>query len=299
MSYYVAMVILYKMIASTCCRICYVFCCPPCPAKITTKIAFSPPKPSYIFLGDGPHYNIELLEPAKWMVKESQMNLLTGFFVTTRRRKKVACMYINCVSTPRYIILHSHGNAIDMGMMCSVLLMLGIKNHCNIVTYDYCGFGLSSGKPSEKNIYADIAATWDALNNKYKLDPSNVILYGQSIGTAPTVDLAAKVKVAGVVLHSVLMSCMRVPFPKMQRTCCCDAFPIIDKCQNIESIVLVIHGVNDTLIHVSHGEAVYQVCPNTVTPLWVPGAMHNDLELYASYWERLRLFIFNELPSLQ
>ena len=47
----------------------------------------------------------------------------------------------------------------------------------------------------------------------------------QSIGTVPTVDLAARYEVAAVVLHSALMSGMRVAFPQTKRTWFFDAFP--------------------------------------------------------------------------
>lgn len=51
---------------------------------------------------------------------------------------------------------------------------------------------MSTGKPSEKNLYADIDAAWHALRTRYGISPENVILYGQSIGTVPTVDLASR-----------------------------------------------------------------------------------------------------------
>lgn len=56
------------------------------------------------------------------------------------------------------------------------------------------------------------------------ISPSNIILYGQSIGTVPTIDLASKYDCAGVILHAPLMSGMRVAF-NTNRTWCCDAFP--------------------------------------------------------------------------
>ena len=83
---------------------------------------------------------------------------------------------------------------------------------------------MSSGRPSEKNMYADIEAAWLALRSHYSVDPDNIVLYGQSIGTVPTVHLATRHQVAAVVLHSALMSGMRVAFPRARRTCCLDVF---------------------------------------------------------------------------
>lgn len=41
-----------------------------------------------------------------------------------------------------------------------------IELHLFYCSYDYSGYGMSSGKPSEKNLYADIDAAWHALRNK-------------------------------------------------------------------------------------------------------------------------------------
>lgn len=76
-------------------------------------------------------------------------------------------------------------------------------------------------------------------------------------------------------------------------------FPLysIDKVSKVASPVLVIHGTEDEVIDFSHGLAMYERCPRAVEPLWVEGAGHNDIELYAQYLERLKQFISFELPS--
>ena len=45
----------------------------------------------------------------------------------------------------RFTILHSHGNAVDLGQMSSFYLGLGSRINCNIFSYDYSGYGASSG----------------------------------------------------------------------------------------------------------------------------------------------------------
>jgi fermentation-respiration switch protein FrsA (DUF1100 family) len=128
--------------------------------------------------------------------------------------------------------------------------------------------------------------------------PENkVILYGQSIGTVPTIDLASQYKPAAVVLHSPLTSGMRLTFPKTTRSWFFDVFPSIDKVPKISSPVLVIHGTEDEVIDFSHGLAIYEKCPRAVDPLWVEGAGHNDVELYNQYLERLRHFVNQELTN--
>ena len=47
----------------------------------------------------------------------------------------------------------------------------GSRINCNIFSYDYSGYGASAGKPSEKNLYADIDAAWNHLRTKYGISP--------------------------------------------------------------------------------------------------------------------------------
>ena len=124
-----------------------------------------------------------------------------------------------------YVACCSHGNAVDLGQMTSFLVGLGSRLRCNIMTYDYSGYGRSTGSVSEGNLYADIEAAWQCLGKRFGICAENVILYGQSIGTVPTIDLAARYEIGGVILHSPLMSGMRVAFPETKRTWCFDAFP--------------------------------------------------------------------------
>lgn len=206
-------------------------------------------------------------------------------------------MFVRCAPNARFTILFSHGNAVDLGQMSSFYLGLGSRLNCNIFSYDYSGYGVSSGKPSEKNLYADIDAAWHALRTRYGISPENIILYGQSIGTVPTVDLASRYEVGAVILHSPLTSGMRVAFPNTRRTWFFDAFPSIDKVPKVTSPVLVIHGTDDEVIDFSHGLAIYERCPRAVEPLWVEGAGHNDVELYGQYLDRLKQFVTVELVN--
>ncbi|XP_004387556.1 alpha/beta hydrolase domain-containing protein 17C isoform X2 [Trichechus manatus latirostris] len=275
-------------------ELCWLFCCPPCPSRIAAKLAFLPPEPTYTVLapeqrtpgapasapvaasaqpapqqpeeglGAGPGAcSLHLSERADWQYSQRELDAVEVFFSRTARDNRLGCMFVRCAPSSRYTLLFSHGNAVDLGQMCSFYIGLGSRINCNIFSYDYSGYGVSSGKPSEKNLYADIDAAWQALRTRYGVSPENIILYGQSIGTVPTVDLASR----------------------------------IDKISKVTSPVLVIHGTEDEVIDFSHGLAMYERCPRAVEPLWVEGAGHNDIELYAQYLERLKQFISHELPN--
>lgn len=300
-------------------ELCCLFCCPPCPSQIASKLAFLPPEPTYTFLPDldsGPNavgaghrsrsgtsapglteerWKLHLTDRAEFQYSQRELDMTEVFTTRSSRGNKVACMYIRCAPSARFTVLFSHGNAVDLGQMSTFYIGLGTRINCNIFSYDYSGYGVSTGKPSEKNLYADIDAAWHALRTRYGISPENIILYGQSIGTVPTVDLSSRYECAAVVLHSPLTSGMRVAFPDTKKTYCFDPFPSIEKVSKITSPVLIIHGTEDEVIDFTHGLALFERCPKAVEPLWVEGAGHNDIELYSQYLERLRRFIGQEV----
>ncbi|XP_045908507.1 alpha/beta hydrolase domain-containing protein 17A-like [Micropterus dolomieu] len=242
-------------------------------------------------------WKLHLTERAEFQYSQRELDVTDVFLTRSSRGNRVGCMYIRCAPNARFTVLFSHGNAVDLGQMSSFYIGLGTRINCNIFSYDYSGYGVSTGKPSEKNLYADIDAAWHALRSRYGISPENIILYGQSIGTVPTVDLASRFECAAVVLHSPLTSGMRVAFPDTKKTYCFDAFPNIEKVSKIPSPVLIIHGTEDEVIDFSHGLALFERCPKAVEPLWVEGAGHNDIELYSQYLERLRRFINQDLAT--
>ncbi|CAJ0571196.1 unnamed protein product, partial [Mesorhabditis spiculigera] len=274
--------------------LCCLFCCPPFPSSIVSKLAFMPPEPCYSITDD---CKMSLIEGrADWPHEQEELKLVEMFTTRTRRRNKIACIYVRpCGNQAKYTLLFSHGNAVDLGQMSSFYYGLGYRIGVNVFSYDYSGYGCSTGKPSEKNLYADIQAAYEALQSRFGVPAERIILYGQSIGTVPSVDLASKhPNVAALILHSPLMSGMRVAFPGTQRTWCCDAFPSIEKVPRVTCPTLVIHGTDDEVIDFSHGVSMYERCPASVEPLWVAGAGHNDVELHGAYLDRLRQFIETE-----
>ena len=52
------------------------------------------------------------------------------FYTRTSRGNRIACMFVKCAPNARFTILHSHGNAVDLGQMSSFYLGLGSRWEC-------------------------------------------------------------------------------------------------------------------------------------------------------------------------
>ncbi|KAA3678086.1 uncharacterized protein DEA37_0009415 [Paragonimus westermani] len=182
--------------------------------------------------------------------------------------------------------------------MAGFLQSLAYRFGVNILCYDYSGYGVSTGQRLEENLYADAEAVLKELLERYQVPLEQIVLYGQSIGTAPTVDLATKYKVAGVVLHSPFMSGLRVVCPGTTRRFCFDPFTNIDKVSKILSPTLIIHGTDDEIIGIHHGRELFSRLSCPLEPAWIEGAGHNDIELFAEYATRLDRFFTEDLAGL-
>ncbi|KAM0055392.1 putative alpha/Beta hydrolase [Helianthus debilis subsp. tardiflorus] len=80
--------------------------------------------------------------------------------------------------------------------------------------------------PTEHNTYADIEAAYRCLVETYGVNEEDVILYGQSVGSGPTIDLASRLsRLRAVVLHSPILSGLRVLYP-VKRTYWFDIYKV-------------------------------------------------------------------------
>ncbi|KAF2314138.1 hypothetical protein GH714_023647 [Hevea brasiliensis] len=150
--------------------------------------------------------------------------------------------------------------------MYELFIELSIHLRVNLMGYDYSGYGQSSGK-------------------------ENIILYGQSVGSGPTLDLAARLpRLRAVVLHSPILSGLRVMYP-VKRTFWFDIYKNVDKIPLVKCPVLVIHGTSDEVVDCSHGKQLWELCQEKYEPLWLKGGNHCNLELYPEYLRHLKKFI--------
>ena len=174
-------------------------------------------------------------------------------------------------------IIYSHGNAEDIGDCYEWLYYLHKELNVNVLAYEYQGYGLHKGTPSENNCYSDIQTAFNFLRFR-GVPEKNIILYGRSLGTGPTVDLASRCKdLKGVVLESPYTSILGVVNETLaQSSYCIDPFRNNSKIHLIECPLLIIHGTDDEIIPYEHAKKLQNRSKcNLVT---LNGGGHNNLQ---------------------
>lgn len=221
-------------------------------------------------------------------------------YLVTKSEKRTFCHFIN--NNAKYTILFSHGNAETLfrsKIWFEREFLPRIKgNIFNVLIYEYTGYTytnpeyyFSNSAPREKYIYEDIDAAFEYLINIKEIKPKNIILYGRSLGTGPTIDLASRVKVGGVILQSAFLSAFKVAL-NLRFDICGDQFLNYKKIDKIECPVLLIHGVDDEIVPFEHSVQLHELCKNKYQPLWVRGAGHNDLKGFGRlFYDSIEKFI--------
>ncbi|KAI4357949.1 hypothetical protein L6164_001862 [Bauhinia variegata] len=264
-------------------------------SSMAAKFAFFPPDPpSYKLYVDESSGKMKMSDVSHQTENVDVMKL------STKRGNEIVAMFVKNQSAT-LTLLYSHGNAADLGQMCHIFTELSHHLGVNLMGYDYSGYGQSSGKPSEQDTYADIEAAYKCLEEKYEVKEEDTILYGQSVGSGPTVEFATRLPgLRAVILHSPILSGLRVMYP-VKKTFWFDIYKNIDKIPLVNCPVLVIHGTEDEVVDFSHGKQLWELCNEKYEPLWLKGGNHCNLELYPEYLRHLKKFIsaIEKIPRLQ
>eukprot|EP00928_Gymnodinium_smaydae_P011763 TRINITY_DN14309_c0_g1_i1.p1 TRINITY_DN14309_c0_g1~~TRINITY_DN14309_c0_g1_i1.p1 ORF type:complete len:288 (+),score=28.93 TRINITY_DN14309_c0_g1_i1:84-866(+) len=195
----------------------------------------------------------------------------------------------------RFTLLFSHGNAEDLGLIIRYFREVSQTLRVNVFSYEYTGYGMSTGVSQENAIYADIRAAFRYIRDRIGTPWTQIVPYGRSIGTAPSIHLASQTAVRGMVLQSPMVSIYRIPF-RFRFTLPGDTFCNIDRIGDVCCPVFIIHGTRDEIVPVWHGQGLHEVCKRKGTAydaFIIEGADHNNLEAQAgdAFFERFARFL--------
>ena len=158
-------------------------------------------------------------------------------------------------------IIFFHGNA---GSLENRTYKLNhFKNlDVNFLIIAWRGFSGNKGKPNEKGLYEDARSAVRWLNSK-GIQDKNIILYGESLGTAIAVEISQNKKYAGVILESPFTSMVNMgkkyypifPVSLLLK----DKFESYKKISKISAPILIIHGKVDKIVPYEMGKKMYEL----------------------------------------
>jgi uncharacterized protein len=199
------------------------------------------------------------------------------YFETQDRVKLHGWLFIRNPQAP--FLLWCHGNAGNISHRLDNIARLQSVG-INVFIFDYRGYGKSEGSLSEQEFYRDAEAAWKTLLREGPVRPSQVVLFGRSLGCAMAADLAAKVTAAGLILesgfpHLGAMAKVHYPF-FLSEHLLSHRFDALSRLKRIKMPVLVIHGSRDTIVPPALGRRLFEAAAEPREWHEIKGADHND-----------------------
>ena len=181
--------------------------------------------------------------------------------IKTKDNIDLISWYHNKNSINYKTILFLHGNAGSLENRIHKI------NHfkdmkVNFLIIAWRGFSGNKGKPTEKGLYEDARSAVAWLKSK-NINEKDIIIYGESLGTAVAVEIAQNRNFAGIILESPFTSMVdagknKYPFLPV-KFLLKDKYKSDKKIKNISSPILVMHGKVDKIVPFHMGKKMYDL----------------------------------------
>ncbi|HTR36399.1 MAG TPA: alpha/beta hydrolase [Bryobacteraceae bacterium] len=163
----------------------------------------------------------------------------------------------------------------------------------SVLVLDYRGYGRSSGWPTEAGLYRDSEAGFThLLGMGYR--EREIVLHGESLGTAVAIDLANRRPCAGLILEAPFTSAADVAATVLPvlGPMLVGGYNSLPKIRWIREPKLFIQGDRDEIVPLHLGQELYAAAQAPKSFWVIPGAGHNDILETAGPNYRARLNAF-------
>jgi fermentation-respiration switch protein FrsA (DUF1100 family) len=176
-------------------------------------------------------------------------------------------------------LLYFTGNSGNVANRAGKIRTIAASGY-GVFMLNYRRYGGSEGRPSEARNAADAISAYDCLRGQ-GVAPSDIIAYGESLGTAVATRLSLQREVQALVLEAPFTSAVDVGKLLWK------GFPLgiimVDQYRTIERIgqvtvpLFIVHGGRDSIIPLDQARRVYHAANEPKSLAVVPQAGHNDL----------------------
>lgn len=196
-------------------------------------------------------------------------------------------------SQPKFLVIYFPGNAgcrADRVADCRDFTDMG----CDVVLFDYRGYGDNAGSPTEDLLAADARRVWQFATDQLHYSPDKIVIFGESLGGAVATRLAVEHSKVGpppaaLILNSAFASLGETvawhypafPFQYLLL----DQYPSVDRIPELACPLLHFHGTDDDIVAYAHGQRLFAAAPAKSAGgiekrfITIPGGQHNFISM--------------------
>ena len=191
-------------------------------------------------------------------------------------------------SLPAGIVIYYHGNMRNITRYAPFARLFTMNGY-EVWMMDYPGFGKTTGKRTEQNLYADAERVYQMA--AAKVHPDSIIIYGKSIGTGIASYIASKNKCKRLVLETPYTSipglAQRYFFMYPVKYMVNYQFPSIDYLAQVKVPITIFHGTRDGVIAYKNARRLTKVFKPGDEFITLPNGTHNNIPDFQLYHEKM------------
>ena len=215
-------------------------------------------------------------------------------YFTTSDNVRLHGWFIPNKERSAYTVIFCHGNAGNISHRLEKIALL-YKLGLSIFIFDYRGYGKSEGSPSEQGLYKDVDAAYKYLTKERGISKDDIVLYGESIGGAVCINLAAKSDSRALITEEAFTSTKdmaKIYYPFMPHFMLSSKLDSVSKIKNVKCPKLIIHSINDEIVPFRLGEKLFDAARPPKKFLKIQGS-HNTcfLDSEEEFTEGIRSFL--------
>jgi uncharacterized protein len=192
-------------------------------------------------------------------------------------------------------VIYFHGNGGNLSLWTDVYAGLW-QQGMDVVALDYRGYGVSTGRPSERGLYRDADALLAFVADHLPAIDAPTVYWGRSLGTPIAAYAASRREPDGIVLESGFPSMRSVietnPIMWMLSWLSSYSFPTASWMTTVRAPALVLHGDRDDVIAYRLGKRLHDRLQGPKRFVTLPGIDHNYpiAAEWPIYWDAVRGF---------
>jgi len=180
---------------------------------------------------------------------------------------------------PTIIFFHGNGSNIGNRIWKSAPY---VQAGYGFLLAEYRGYGGNPGKASEQGLYQDARAYIDWMINNSNIHVDDIILYGESLGSGISIQMATEYNVKGVILDVPFLSVLSTakhhyPYIPFMQYLLRDHYRSDLKIHDVKAPILFGIAGRDRVIPPEFGKQLYELAPKPKTLKIYPDAGHADL----------------------
>ena len=221
--------------------------------------------------------NLNFLSQNSYLLYKNDINYIITLYIKNKNNKD------------NNTIIFSHSNQSTLGEEYSLLIDLSLMLKCDIISFDYSGYGLSNGNPNDNEILSDFKTVINFSKDILNISLNNLILMSQSLGNIPLIYFCSNYnikKIKGLILISPISN-YKFNNSKFQNINC-----FKDSICQINFPIFIIHGKKDEVIPIYHSIELSKYVKNLWK--WFPKkASHYNIisEFRCKFYQKIKFFI--------